>query len=77
MVKTCVVDNKNCKLQIWDTAGVERFKEMSVVYFRGVDGIIVCYDNTNRNSLSRVPSHMEKIQAICPANCAKILVGCK
>ena len=77
MVKTCRVDNKNCKLQIWDTAGAERFRELSGNYFAGVSGMIVCYDITNRGSYDRVPDYMEKIRASCPANVVKILVGTK
>ena len=77
MVKTCRVDDKNCKLQIWDTAGAERFRELSANYFAGVDGMIVCYDMNNRSTWSKVPDYMEKIRASCPAKCVKILVGCK
>ena len=59
MVKGCRVDNKQCKLQIWDTAGVERFRDLTNSYFRGVHGMIICYDITNASSYNRVPDYME------------------
>ena len=37
-------------LQIWDTAGGERFRTISEAYYRGADGFLILYDVTNRVS---------------------------
>jgi GTPase SAR1 family protein len=44
------VDGKKIKLQSWDTAGAERFKTITSSYFKGVHGIFVIYDITDRES---------------------------
>ena len=33
-VKTIVVDDKRVKLQIWDTAGQEKFNSITTAYYR-------------------------------------------
>ncbi|XP_007895371.2 ras-related protein Rab-10 isoform X1 [Callorhinchus milii] len=45
------LDGKKIKLQIWDTAGQEKFQTISSSYFRGAKGIMFVYDVTNRKSL--------------------------
>ena len=44
------VDGKTIKLQIWATAGQERFKTITSSYYKGAHGIIVTYDITDRES---------------------------
>ena len=34
---------KKYKLQIWDTAGQERFKSLTGSFYKGSDGILVCF----------------------------------
>ncbi|OHT17105.1 small GTP-binding protein [Tritrichomonas foetus] len=54
--KTCFVGKKQVQLQIWDTAGEERFHSIGPTFFRGTDSCILVYDRTNRSSLE----HLEK-----------------
>lgn len=35
-VKTIVVDDKRVKLQIWDTAGQEKFNSITTAYYRNI-----------------------------------------
>ena len=39
-------------LQLWDTAGDERLKNLTKQYFQGADAAIVVYDITNEESLT-------------------------
>ena len=43
------------KVQIWDTAGQERFRNIVSSYYRGVHGVVIMYDVTNRESFDNIP----------------------
>jgi Ras-related protein Rab-1A len=48
--KQIVKDGEPMKLQIWDTAGHERFRSITTSYYRGADIIVLVYDITHRES---------------------------
>lgn len=39
-------------LQLWDTAGHERYNSITSTYYRGSDIVILCFDLTKRESLT-------------------------
>ena len=53
-LKTLHVDDKVIKLQIWDTAGQERFKSITATYYRGANGILICFDLTDPDTFVAV-----------------------
>ena len=38
--------NRDVKLQIWDTAGQEKFRSVTRSHYRGAIGVIIFYDIT-------------------------------
>ena len=42
------VDDLLIKLQVWDTAGSERYSSMTSAFFVGAFGYVLVYDVTNR-----------------------------
>ena len=52
--KMVKVDKDYAKLQIWDTAGQEKFKANSKQYFRNAAGIILVYDITKKKTLENL-----------------------
>ena len=53
--KTVQIDKDiQAKLQIWDTAGEERFLDVTKQYYNGSHGAMVVYDLTNKNSFLKM-----------------------
>jgi len=52
--KTIDVDGQKVELQIWDTAGEERFHSVGAAFYRGTDACIIVYDCTQSESCKRI-----------------------
>jgi small GTP-binding protein len=52
MIRTIEVDGQPARLQLWDTAGRERFQAPTTAYYRGALGILLVYDVTDECSFS-------------------------
>jgi Ras-related protein Rab-2A len=50
--KTLEIDGTNCKLQIWDTAGQDRFRSIVRSYYRGAAAALLVYDITRRHTFA-------------------------
>ena len=55
-------DGKTITIQIWDTAGGERFRAITKNYYNGAHGIILIYDVTNKNSFDNLKGWVESIR---------------
>ena len=55
VVKTFVVQGMKVSLQIWDTAGEERFHCMAPSYIRKADAVILVYDVSDHSSFVDIP----------------------
>lgn len=53
-IKTITVDHTRIKMQIWDTAGQEKYRSVTEVFFKGAAGIILVYSITDRNSFTHL-----------------------
>ena len=49
------------KLQIWDTAGEERFRSVAPMYYKNAAAIILVYDSTNKGSFDGLNRWLEEI----------------
>lgn len=47
-IKTITIGKEKIRLQIWDTAGQEKFKTITQTYYRGAMGIVLTYSITER-----------------------------
>jgi len=59
-VKFLDIDSKRVKLQIWDTAGTEKFRQMTSSYFGGANAVIVVFDVTNEESFTSIDQWVEE-----------------
>ena len=48
--KEIVIGDKVVTMQIWDTAGQEKYQSVQGVFYRGSDGCVLVYDITNIES---------------------------
>ncbi|GKT42851.1 GTP-binding protein ypt4 [Colletotrichum spaethianum] len=68
---------KRIKLQLWDTAGTERFRSVSRSYYRGAAGAILVYDVTNHSSFRGLQPFLNDARALASPNLSCLLVGNK
>ena len=77
-LKTMTLQNgKNIKLQIWDTAGQDRFRAITRNYYKGANGIILIYDITNLQSYENVKNWIAQIREQANPNVVIYLAGNK
>lgn len=65
------------KIQVWDTAGAERFRHITAAYYRGAHGIVIVYDTTDAESLSAVESWHTEVNQYLDMSTKRILIGNK
>jgi Ras-related protein Rab-1A len=75
--RTVQVGGKSCKLQIWDSAGQERYRTITSSYYRGADAIILVYDVTSDNSLRHINDWLMEVQRYAAPDACKLLIGNK
>jgi Ras-related protein Rab-1A len=79
--KTKIVEDKKnnemIKLQIWDTAGQDKFRCITKNYFRGSNGILLIYDITNQNSFKNIRNWVSQIKESLGDEACIALVGNK
>ena len=54
-------DSKEVKLIIWDTAGQERFHNIAITACKSAQGILVCFDLTQRETFNRIKLWLDEI----------------
>ena len=64
-------------MQIWDTAGQEKFRTITSSYYKGAHGIIVVYDITDKTSFDNIESWFKEIEKYASENVNKIMIGNK
>ncbi|KAF4658542.1 hypothetical protein FOZ61_005531 [Perkinsus olseni] len=57
--KVIKVNSKRVKLQIWDTAGQQRYRTVTRSYYRGAAGVVLLYDITSRESYNHLPGWLQ------------------
>ena len=76
-IKSLNINNKKIKLEIWDTAGMERYRILTKNYFNGSDGFIILYDITSRESFNNTNNWIQQIKDLVGDDLKCILFGNK
>lgn len=69
-------NNTQIKLQIWDTAGLEKYKSITTQFYRCGDVVIFAFDTTEYNSFLEIDSFKKEIESL-RSDQKFILVGTK
>ena len=75
--KNIVYKNNSLKLQIWDSAGQERYKSLIPSYVRGSSIIFIVFDVSNKNTFNNVITWINFIKEINTEESILILCGNK
>ena len=77
-LKTMILDDhKIVKVQLWDTAGQDKFRAITRNYYKGARGIILIYDVTNTKSYENIKKWINEIKEEISENVTIILIGNK
>lgn len=60
-MKIMKVNDKSYKIQIWDTAGQEKFNSITKSYYSKCQGIVIVYDITRKTSFVNVQKWLGQI----------------
>ena len=75
--KQIEINDRLIKMQIWDTAGHERFRSITTSYYKSAHAIIVLYDITDSNSFEHIKNWMADIDKFAKQGVLKLLIGNK
>ncbi|RMZ78387.1 hypothetical protein DV738_g3890, partial [Chaetothyriales sp. CBS 135597] len=70
-------NGKRIKLQLWDTAGTERFRSVSRSYYRGAAGAILVYDVASLKSFADLPTFLMDARALASPGLVCAVAGNK
>ncbi|OHT12106.1 Ras-related protein ORAB-1 [Tritrichomonas foetus] len=71
------IDGNHVKLQIWDTAGQEKFRSITKAYYRGAHGILVVFDISRRDTFNQTRMWIDSIKDASSDSIDVILIGNK
>jgi Ras-related protein Rab-2A len=71
------IDDRQIKLQIWDTAGQESFRSITRSYYRGAAGALLVYDITRRETFNHLGRWLEEARQNGNQNMTIMLIGNK
>jgi small GTP-binding protein len=63
-------------LQVWDTAGQDRYHSVSALFYREADVALICYEAGSHHSLESIPGWVKKVRNQVP-DCEIFVVATK
>ena len=75
--KQIELDDHSIKMQIWDTAGHEKFRTITTSYYKSAHAIIILYDITQKTSFDHIKNWITEIDKFGKQGVLKVIVGNK
>jgi small GTP-binding protein len=77
LTKVITTPNGPVRLQLWDTAGQEKFRSLAPMYYRSSAVAVLVYDVTAKSSLEGLEDWAAEISDKAPHNIKLVVVGNK
>lgn len=71
-----IVDGINIKMNVWDTAGQDKYNNIVQSYYREIAGAFLVYDINNKKSIEDINKWIDRIRYYSP-DCEIVIVGNK
>lgn len=75
--KNISINDQEINLQIWDSAGQEKYNSITKQYYRRTDGILVVFDVSSRTSFNGVMTWLEEIEISSAKGIPVVILGNK
>ena len=70
--KAIEINGVDVLMKIWDTAGQERYMAITKQYFEGLDGLLLVYDVTKRETFDKIQFWVDTIKGYIDISTVKI-----
>lgn len=70
-------DGKDVELQIWDTAGMERYRSLGPIYYRDAVACLIVYDLTDNESAKDVDGWLQSFRMTVKSGAYVVVAGNK
>ena len=71
------IEGKLIRLQTWDTGGMESFRSLTRIFYKGSHGVLVVYDITNDKSFVAIEEWLEEARQFAGAGIKTFLIANK
>jgi len=75
--KKVQIGEKQVKMNIWDTAGQEKYHALAKNYYQGASGALLVYDVTDQDSFAKVKSWFVELRRYIGPDAPIVLAGNK
>lgn len=77
LTKIVATDSGQVRLQLWDTAGQEKYRSLAPMYYRSACAALLIFDVTSKNSLENLKNWNQEICEKAPGGITVFVVGNK
>ncbi len=71
------INQKRVKVQLWDTCGLEQYRSMIKIFFKGSDACLIVFDLTSEKSFYAVPRWLADVRENTSPSAKVYLIGNK
>jgi small GTP-binding protein len=70
-------NERHPEVQLWDTAGMERYRAINTMFYQQAAGAVLVFDVTTDTTFGELDSWLSEFHASSPPNCPVVLAGNK